>query len=424
MNEMQKFSPNHRVFILLCISIIMVYGLSFGQRHADYLSFWMKNRQNYVVDHVTLMSTSDGYYWVKMAKELDKGTIGKRQPEITKGYPDGQMLAINDTASLLAELISVAKNFTGGDYYRASIFLVPVLSGLFIFPLFFYFNRIGFGAAAIFGGLFATFGHAYYDRSMAGRVDTDMLNTFFPLATACFILFMSRERSLRANLCLSAGAGLTMYLFTWWYQQASFILVYLLVMAAYLVICRVSWKHLVPALIVFLVATGPENVLQILASLQTFVKAYVSPPPTGGIAWPNILDTVAEAQKRNLDTKLKMLLRIRALCLCRICRRGLPLRQTVQTDDSDGAVDCPWNMVHRRPKPICHVHGPDYRRRYRGRPGTHGQVRRRKTEETAIHGVGRLRCAHVHPVFFDVCLHGIPYSCRADYPRNDGPRPA
>jgi dolichyl-diphosphooligosaccharide--protein glycosyltransferase len=140
-----------------------------------------------------------------------------------------------------------------------------------------------------------------------GRVDTDILNTFFPLVAACLVLFMSRDKTWKANLGLSIGAGLTMYLFTWWYQQPIFILVYLLVMAVHLVIGRVHWKQTVTILVVFLLASGPEHLSQVMANLQTFLSAYVSPPPTGGVVWPNILDTVAEAQKRTLPTKLNML---------------------------------------------------------------------------------------------------------------------
>ena len=294
------------VFVLF-IGILVVYGLSYDQRQSDYDEFWMENSQDYVVENVTLLSSLDSYYWLKMAREYDRGTLGKGQSEPTKGYPDLQKLAINDTPSLLAVLISFAKNFTGGDYYRAGIFLVPILAGFFVFPLFFYFNRLGYGASAILGGLIGTFGHAYYDRTLMGRVDTDLLNTFFPLAIACFILPMNKEKSWRANLLLSAGAGLMSYLFTWWYQQASFIPVFWVVMAVYLVFGRVPWKQIVAILLVFLVASGPEHLSQILESMQTFIKAYVTPPPTGQIAWPNILATVAEAQTRSLATKFKML---------------------------------------------------------------------------------------------------------------------
>jgi len=307
MSKVMTFISENRTCLLLFLGILFVYGLSYYQRQSDYDNFWMENQQDYVVENVTLVTGLDSYYWLKVAREFDKGTTGKGLKDPTKGYPDLQILAIKDTPSLLAVLISFAKNFTAGDYYLAGIFLVPILSGLFAFPLFFYFSRLGFGASAILGGLIGTFGHAYYDRTMMGRVDTDLLNTFFPLAIACFILPISKEKTGRANILLAAGAGLMMYLFTWWYQQASFILIYFLVLMAYLILSRIRWKIAATALVVFLLMSGPEHVSQILESFMVFLKAYVSPPPTGSISWPDILSTVAEASPRSLQARFNML---------------------------------------------------------------------------------------------------------------------
>ena len=229
-NKFQNFLLSKRTAILVFVCILMVYGISWYKRQADYWH-WMAERQDYVVDHVTAMMDMDAYYWLKMAQELDEGQLAKGRVESLKGYPDRVPFALHGEPSLLAQFISFGKHFTGGNYYRSGLLLIPILSGLFIFPLFFYFNRLGFGASAVLGGLVGTFSTAYYVRTMVGRVDTDLLNTFFPLLAACFILPISREKSWRANLCLAAGAGLTMYLFTWWYQQPSFILVYLCLLA-------------------------------------------------------------------------------------------------------------------------------------------------------------------------------------------------
>ena len=306
MNKIKPFSQNKSVILLVFVSILIVYGLSWYIRQADYW-YWMDNRQDYVVEDVTAMTTMDAYYWLRMAQEVDNGTIGKGKPDPKKGYPDLVPFAIKDKPSLLANFISFAKNFTNGDYYRAGLMLVAILAGLFIFPLYLYFNRLGFGAAAVLGGLIGTFSHAYYDRTMMGRVDTDLLNIFFPLTAACFILPMSKEKSLGANAGLAIGAGLTMYLFTWWYQIPAFIPVYLFFITLHLMVGRVSWKHVALVLPLYLLMSGPQHVLQAMNSLQIFVKAYVSPPPTGQIAWPNILHTVAEAQTRSITMKLNML---------------------------------------------------------------------------------------------------------------------
>jgi dolichyl-diphosphooligosaccharide--protein glycosyltransferase len=290
----------------LFVCILVVYGLSFYKRQASY-EYWMETPQEHVVDNVTVMSTMDAYYWLRMARELDAGNLGKGKVDPTKGYPELAPLAIKDEPSLLAVFISLGKNFTGGDYYRSGLLLIPILAGLFVFPLFFYFHRLGFGASAILGGLIGSFSKAYYIRTMMGRVDTDLLNTFFPLAAACFILPMDRDKSWGANCVLSAAAGLTMYLFTWWYQQPIFILVYLLVMAVHLLIGRVPWKQIGAILVLFLLTSGPAHVMQIVESARIFLRAYVSPPPTGRIAWPNILNIVTEAESRGLEANLQML---------------------------------------------------------------------------------------------------------------------
>jgi len=298
---------NRKTVILVFICIVVAYGVSCHQRLADY-RFWMENPRDYVVDNVTAMSSLDAYYWLKMAREIDNGTLGKGTVSPIKGYPDLVHFALKDKPSLLAELISLAKNFTGGDYYKAGLLLIPFLAGLFIFPLFFYFNRLGFGASAILGGLVGSLGHAYYDRTMMGRVDTDLLNTFFPLTVACFILAMRREKTWRANIFLATGAGITMYLYSWWYQVPAFILVFLFFMALHLLFGRVSWKQIVTVLLIYLLFSGPHYVLQSLESLRTFLVAYFTPaPPAGNIAWPNILHTVAEVQTRSLATKFNML---------------------------------------------------------------------------------------------------------------------
>ncbi|MBW2466810.1 MAG: hypothetical protein JRF02_05865 [Deltaproteobacteria bacterium] len=304
MKILQGSISSHRTFLLLFLCTVIVYGISFYGRQASY-SYWMDNRDSYVVDGVTAMAGPDSYYWLLQARELDKGTLGQGKAHPLKGYPDRVKLAIKDTPSLLAKLISLTKNFTGGDYHRAGLLLIPLLAGLFVFPLFFYFHRLGFGASAVLGGLIGSFSNTYYTRTRMGRVDTDLLNTFFPLLAGYFILMMNRERTWRANILLAIGAGLTMNLHTQWYQQPAFILIYLVSMAVYLLFTRVSWKQIIVILIIYLAASGPEYVMQIIWSVKVFLKAYISRPPTGQIAWPNILHTVGEAQERGILINLK-----------------------------------------------------------------------------------------------------------------------
>ena len=306
MNKIQSYLPNRRTVLLVFLGILIVYGISYYKRMADY-RFWMQNSQDYVVGQVVAMMDMDAYYWLKMAQELDEGQLAKGRVDSLKGYPDRVPFALQGQPSLLAYFISFGKHFTGGNYFRSGLLLIPLLAGLFVFPLLFYCSELGFGASAVLGGLIGSFSTSYYVRTMMGRVDTDLLNLFFPLAAACFMLPIGREKSWRANLALAFGAGLSMFLFTWWYQQPSFILVYLFFLAMHLLFGRVPWKQSLAILLVFLVACGPEYVLQSVHSLRIFIWAYVAPPPTGKIVWPNIMGTIIEAKSRGLMATLHRL---------------------------------------------------------------------------------------------------------------------
>lgn len=297
------FSKNFN-FLLLFAAVCVVYGISVYQRAENYRA-WMDDREEYVVGDWEPMSDMDSYFWLRMAKESDAGRVGKGLKDTLKGYPDRVPFALNDRASLLSELIRFGKVFTGGDYYLSGLVLVAVLAGLFVFPLLFYCGRLGFGPAAILGGLIGSFSQAYYYRTMMGRVDTDLLNLFFPLTIGCFIVAMGRDRTLRTNGLLALGAGAGTYLFVWWYQQASFVLVYLLVLLTYVLLNRFRWKHVLLLTAVFLIACGPGYVLQTAESTRVFLRAYVSPPPTGRIIWPDIMATVNEAQRAGVIGSLK-----------------------------------------------------------------------------------------------------------------------
>ena len=62
------------------------------------------------------------------------------------------------------------------------------MGGLFIIPLGLYGWRVGYPIAGLLGGLIGTFCNEYYVRASIGRIDTDMLNIFFPILGAYLVL--------------------------------------------------------------------------------------------------------------------------------------------------------------------------------------------------------------------------------------------
>lgn len=287
-----RLAAVHKTTLFLLLCVLAVYGLSVWKKIESYRA-WQAHPQAHFVDDMPIMAEMDAYHWLKMARDLDAGYLGKGLVNATKGYPDGMEYY---DANLLARLISAGARFTDGDYYRSGLVLVTLLGGLFVFPLLFYCHRLGFGAAAVMGGLVGVFSRAYYERSWMGFVDTDMLNLFFPLAVACFILPIGRENSPGRNLLLACGAGGMMFLYNWWYEQFGLMLVYLFVMALYLVLGRVAWKQTLVLLSVFVLASGPIYAVSSFDSVLVFVRAYFFPLPSGAIVWPGVMELIVEAQ--------------------------------------------------------------------------------------------------------------------------------
>ena len=302
MNQPRTFLSAHLATLLVLLCVTAVYGLSYYQRQSGFEE-WMANRGDYVIEDVTAMSTMDAYYWLKMARELDSGTYQPGQPDPLRGYPDLEVYP--NQPELLVHVIRIASRLTDGDYYRGALLLPPLLAGLFVFPLFLYFNSIGFGASAVLGGLIGSFSIAYHARTNHGYVDTDMLNLFFPLLVSALIVLIGKDRPFRSNLLLTAGAGLAMYLFNWWYQQPAFFLVYLPFVILYLLLLRLPWQQTGWLLLAFTLASGPQYVLQSATSLLGFMNAYFSPKFSGQIVWPEIFETIVEAQKQDLTAKLQ-----------------------------------------------------------------------------------------------------------------------
>ena len=302
--HLRELASEKHATLLISLCILTVYGLSFYKRQASY-TYWMQDIGEYVVEDVTAMSTRDAYWWLKMAKDMDEGKLGKGLIDPTKNYPD--LATYPENPSLLAGFISFFKIFTNGNYYRAGLLLAPPLAGLFVFPLLLYCHILGFGASAILGGLIGSFSLSYYGRSAMGCVDTDLLNIFLPMSVSAFVVLINRNRTGRTNFLLALGAGTMMYLFNWWYQQPLFFAIYIFFLAIYISVIRLPRKQIICILIAFSLASGPIYVFQSLDSLKNFVSAFFFPRPTGQIVWPDMMPLTQEAQSLDFVTQVRVL---------------------------------------------------------------------------------------------------------------------
>ncbi len=247
---MVNLFPKMKNNSLLFAGVLLVcFSLSVFMRYHQFET-WKKTPAAFFVGERPMMTTLDAPYWLRLAREYNEGNYGlmMESPEFDKAlfgattkdrlrsYPDGtesfhEKLVeesgippkFKDHTSyiknspptsetidisyrdlpLLSFLIAHIAPFFNYNYYLAGTLIIPFLASLFMLPLGIYFFKIGVPVLGLFGGLIGTFAGAYYMRSSMGRIDTDMLNLFFPVMSSLLILMASRAKSERAILLYS-----------------------------------------------------------------------------------------------------------------------------------------------------------------------------------------------------------------------------
>ena len=314
---MLKTIPERKYNSWLFVGVLLAcYFVSAGVRYQQFET-WKKTPAAFFVGERPMMTTLDAPYWVRLAREYNEGVY--RQKGRLRGYPKNTKTfqemsvphkfrdppPISSTSSttplsssgtpevrysdvpLLSFLIAHLSPFFNYNYFLAGTMLVPVMASIFILPLGIYFFRIGLTVSGLLGGLIGTFSSGYYMRSSIGRIDTDMLNLFFPVLAGLLILQTSRAKSERSLLLYSAGTGLCLFLFQWWYDRAGFTLAYFVVLVFSLFIQQIRLRTIFLSALLFVLCAHPGNFMNGTSAVQGFMKAYFV---IGEIASSTVID--------------------------------------------------------------------------------------------------------------------------------------
>jgi len=243
--------------------LLICFSVSAGVRYQQFET-WEKVPNLYFVEERPLMTTLDAPYWLRLAREYNDVKFGgealqrrkkrdnaeqsKNSESIPTEFLDN-LPSSSETSGinyrdvpLLSFLIAHLSPYFNNNYYLTGTLLIPVLASLFILPLGIYFFLIGVPVSGMLGGLIGTFAAGYYMRSSIGRIDTDMLNLFFPVLTGLMILLAGKAKTERNVLLCSIGAGLSLFFFDWWYAKAGFTLAFFAVFTFCLFIHQIRFR--------------------------------------------------------------------------------------------------------------------------------------------------------------------------------------
>jgi dolichyl-diphosphooligosaccharide--protein glycosyltransferase len=347
---MKLFEMKYNIWLFLGV-LMACFAVSAGVRYQQFET-WKENPPAYFVGERPMMTTLDAPHWLRLAREYNEGVILQkkglqRYPDSTeifkesKNFVTQKFVDPQKTSStfgtreidyrsvpLLSLAIAHLASFFNYNYYLTGTLLIPVFASLFILPLGIYFFRIGLPVSGLLGGLVGTFASGYYMRSSIGRIDTDMLNLFFPVLVGLLILLTGKAKTERNVLLYSMGAGLSLFLFQWWYGQSGFTLAYFMVLVFSLFVQQIRFRTILVGTFLFVLCVQPGTFMDGTGSVRgQFNKYFVIEEAKVKIgtneividdgntpaSFPNTLTTISEVDHVPMEEILQRVLSNTAL---------------------------------------------------------------------------------------------------------------
>lgn len=287
-------------FVLFGCSLCIAIALSLAPR-LEHFRELRRNPSQYFSRGVPT-ATPDSYLWFRLAREYRQGDFDFQQPDVLRRYPDG---ARYERVPAMSWVIAVVSRATGGDVYRAGLWVTLVLSSAFAIPLAFFGLRLGHPVVGVVAALVGSWSPAYLYRTWVHLVDTDGGNLFFVWLVSTSIAWIGPRFSRNHNTVLAGVAGLSLAGFCWWYEQRAFWLLYVATFALYLAVSKIRRRRAAALLAVFVLFANPLNSIGAVENLRHLASAYVFTSQTvarGEVAgltlsFPNINAEIQELKR-------------------------------------------------------------------------------------------------------------------------------
>jgi len=291
-------------FLILFSLRLYQIGLIFKEKE---FYFWGEN--------VPLLSSSDGYYFLRLAELIKEGSYKGEAPDPLRNAPDNQLKPDSERAvrfplipPLISVLLALLSHLTGVPPEKAFVVfpLIPFLGSLLAFPLYGIGKRLwgelcGFGMA-LGGGLCLE----YVIRTDLLRIDTEAIALVFFFSVVYLMLIIIEDFTLK-NLILFS---LSVHLYEWWYSHPGLLLPLL---AAYgvvlLLVEKFSLKESAKRTLILALFSNPLILFNGVFNLFEMIKGYIPgllPEQLGFIPRSVFASSVSELQRLPMKVVLSM----------------------------------------------------------------------------------------------------------------------
>ena len=189
-------SQNKKVFLY----IILAFIFSFATRLIWVNDF--KDVEQFKFNNEFMINTNDGYIWAEGARDILAGT-----------HQENDLSPIDGGVSVLTALIAQILPFQ----LETIIFYMPAFFGsLLVIPLILIGQSIKKAEVGFIAALVGSIAHSYYNRTMVGYYDTDLLNIVFPTILLWSLIWAVRTKEDKYILFMAFD----IVAYRWWYPQS------------------------------------------------------------------------------------------------------------------------------------------------------------------------------------------------------------
>ena len=149
-----------------------------------------------------MISTNDGYYFAEGARDILKGAH-----EANDLSPVDN--AMSKLTALLAKIIPIS-------FETLILYMPSFIGSLIVIPLVLIGRALNQTTLGFIAALIGSIAHSYYNRTMTGYYDTDMLNIIFPILEAYSLILAITHQRNRYLIPITISIAL----YQWWYPQA------------------------------------------------------------------------------------------------------------------------------------------------------------------------------------------------------------
>lgn len=195
-----KYLSNQKDIYIIAYLIVFAFAFSFCVRliwvyqFSDFESFKFAGQ--------FMINTNDGYFWAEGARDLLSGSLTKYN-----------LSPLSEATPWLTYVAAKILPFS----FETIIFYMPaVLGSLIVIPVMLIAHHFKMIEMGFLAALLASIAVSYYNRTMIGYYDTDMLNIVFPTFLLWSLILALRIREEKYLLI----TALEIIAYRWWYPQS------------------------------------------------------------------------------------------------------------------------------------------------------------------------------------------------------------